>query len=161
MKKITLLLLILPFIALAQLNPILGIKYTGGLSYDMEHEYPSAQIGIQYNFQESNFTDVSASFEYIYDYTQQFNGKHNFYVVKGQSSNKFSEFISVTYFGGYLGGIDNTKKQFKGYLKTNLVWGGGIRYTGDNSYVELMYENLAGYPHISIGLHFKLWKLTN
>lgn len=162
MKKLLSLICFLPIIALAQLQPTIGGKYTGGLSYDMEHEYFSGQIGLMYSFQEdATFDNVSISGEYVYDYMQEFNGKHNFYVLRLQTANKFTNLLSVTYYGGYINNFNNDLMQpFKGGLKTNLAWGGGIRLNSDYAFAEVMYENLAGYPHISVGIHFKLWKLT-
>ena len=61
---------------------------------------------------------------------------------------------------GYVGGFnDNTLKSFKGDLKTNLVWGCGIRLSDSYMMAEALYENIAGYPHISVGVHFYLWDI--
>lgn len=161
-KNILLMLLLMPIIALAQLQPTIGGKYTGGLSYDMEHEYFSAQVGLMKTFQDSKFADVSVSGEIIYDYMQEFSKKHNFYIVRLQASNAFSQKLSLTYYAGYINSFDNDlMKNFNGKLKSNLAVGGGVRFNSDNMYAEVMYENLAGYPHISIGVHFKLWKIKS
>lgn len=151
-----------PMIALAQLQPTIGIKYTGGVSYDMERESFSAQIGLNYNFNEdSTFDNVGISGEYIYDWLKMLGSDNNYYVLKLQTANKFSERFSLTYYGGYMNNFNqNVMTSFKGNFKTNFAWGGGIRLNSDYSYAEVLYENLAGYPHISLGLHFKLWSVA-
>lgn len=161
MKKLILLLLF-PILTFSQLQPTIGAKYTGGLSYDMEHEYFSGQLGLMYSFPEnSTFSDVSFTGEYIYDYSQEFNGKHNFYVLKLQTANKFTEMFGLTYYGGYINNFQNDiMNSFKGEFKTNLAFGLGIRLYADNFIAEALYENLAGYPHLSVGFNFKLWNLT-
>ena len=162
MKKL-LLLLLLGNLGFAQsLEPTIGAKFTGGLSYDMEHEYYSGQVGLLYTpkYGTAVFDNIGISGEYIYDYQQEFTGKHNFHVLRMQFAKPVNDFVSLTYFGGYVGGFnDNTLKSFKGDLKTNLVWGCGIRLSDPYMMAEALYENIAGYPHISVGVHFYLWDI--
>ena len=125
----------------------------------MEHEYYSGQVGLLYTpkYGTAVFDNIGISGEYIYDYQQEFTGKHNFYVLRMQFAKPVNDFVSLTYFGGYVGGFnDNTLKSFKGDLKTNLVWGGGIRLSDSYMMAEALYENIAGYPHISVGVYFYL-----
>lgn len=162
MKKITLLILLISTFGFAQsLKPIIGGKYSGGVSYDMDHEYFSGVVGMRYTPQNENFafSEIDLSGEYIYDHLQAFNGAHNFYVLKVQGAKPISDFVSFTYFGGYMNLLSTeTKRNFKP-LKTNIVWGAGVRVYSDGLTAEALYENLGGYPHISVGVVFPLWEL--
>ena len=162
MKKTTLLFLLISSIAFTQsLKPIIGVKFSGGVSYQMDHEYFSGVAGIRYAPLNENFAfnEIDLSGEYIYDYLQEFNGAHNFYVLKVQGAKPVSELLSFTYFGGYMNLLSSdTKRNFKP-LKTNIVWGGGIRLKSDELTAEALYENLGGYPHISVGVVFPLWEI--
>lgn len=141
------------------LKPIIGLKFTGGVSYDMDHEYFGGVVGVQYTPLNENFAfaDVTLSGEYVYDYLQEFTGDHNFYVLRLQGAKPVSDFLSFTYYGGYMNLLStNTEKNFA-KLKTNITWGAGIRLHSDEMYAEALYENLGGYPHISVGVVFPLW----
>lgn len=162
MKKITFLFLLFSALAFSQsVKPIIGLKFSGGISYAMEHEYFSGVAGIRYEpLNESfAFSEIDLAGEYIYDHLQEFNGEHNFYVLKIQGAKPVNEWMSFTYFGGYMNLLStDTKASFKP-LKTNLVWGGGIRLTSDELTAEALYENLGGYPHLSVGVVFPLWEI--
>ena len=162
MKKLTFLFLLFSSFLFSQsLKPIVGLKFSGGISYDMEHEYFSGLAGLRYTSPNENFAfnEIDFSGEYIYDYLQEFNGEHNFYVLKVQGAKPVNEWMSFTYFGGYMNLLSsNTKANFKP-LKTNIVWGAGIRLHSDELYAEALYENLGGYPHISVGVTFPLWEI--
>ena len=41
---ITITLLFISALLSAQVSPVFGVKYTGGLSYNLDHEYPSVEI---------------------------------------------------------------------------------------------------------------------
>lgn len=162
MKNLTLIFLLFSTLAFSQsLKPIIGVKFTGGVSYDMDHEYFGGVVGVQYTPLNENFAfaDVTLSGEYIYDYLQEFNGQHNFYVLRLQGAKPVSELLSFTYYGGYMNLLSSdTKRNFKP-LKTNLTWGAGIRLNSDELTAEALYENLGGYPHISVGVFFPLWEI--
>lgn len=162
MKKITLFFLLFSTFLFSQsLKPIIGLKFSGGISYAMEHEYFSGVVGIRYAPLNENFAfnEIDLSGEYIYDYLQEFNGQHNFYVLKVQGAKPVNEWMSFTYFGGYMNLLSaDTKVNFKP-LKTNIVWGAGMRLHSDELTAEALYENLGGYPHLSVGIVFPLWEM--
>lgn len=162
MKKLTLIFVLLSAFAFSQsLKPIIGLKFTGGVSYDMDHEYFGGVVGVQYKPLNENFafSEIDLAGEYIYDYLQSFNGAHNFYVLRLQGAKPVSDFLSFTYYGGYMNLLStNTEKNFA-KLKTNITWGAGIRLYSDEMYAEALYENLGGYPHISVGVVFPLWEV--
>ena len=56
MKKLTFLLLLFSTLAFSQsLKPIIGVKFSGGISYAMDHEYFSGVAGIRYAPLNENF----------------------------------------------------------------------------------------------------------
>ena len=149
------------FVFSQSLKPIIGLKFTGGVSYEMDHEYFGGVVGLRYEPLNENFavSDVTISGEYVYDYLQEFNGEHNFYILRLQGAKPVSNFLSFTYFGGYMNLLSsNTERNFA-KLKTNIVWGAGVRLYSDELTAEALYENLGGYPHISVGVVFPLWEL--
>ena len=162
MKNLTFLFLLFSALAFSQsLKPIIGVKFSGGISYAMDHEYFSGVAGIRYAPLNENFafSEIDLAGEYIYDYLQEFNGAHNFYILKVQGAKPVNEWMSFTYFGGYMNLLSTeTKRNFKP-LKTNLVWGAGIRLTSEEITAEALYENLGGYPHLSVGVVFPLWEI--
>ena len=162
MKNLTFLFLLFSALAFSQsLKPIIGVKFSGGISYAMDHEYFSGVAGIRYAPLNENFafSEIDLAGEYIYDYLQEFNGAHNFYILKVQGAKPVNEWMSFTYFGGYMNLLSTeTKRNFKP-LKTNLVWGAGIRLTSEEITAEALYENLGGYPHLSVGVVFPLWEV--
>ena len=162
MKSLTFIFLLFSALAFSQsLKPIIGVKFSGGISYAMDHEYFSGVAGIRYAPLNENFafSEIDLAGEYIYDYLQEFNGAHNFYILKVQGAKPVNEWMSFTYFGGYMNLLSTeTKRNFKP-LKTNLVWGAGIRLTSEEITAEALYENLGGYPHLSVGVVFPLWEL--
>ena len=162
MKNLTLIFLLFSTLTFSQsLKPIIGVKFSGGISYDMDHEYFSGVAGIRYAPLNENFAfnEIDLSGEYIYDYLQEFNGAHNFYILKVQGAKPVTDFMSFTYFGGYMNLLSSdTKRNFKP-LKTNIVWGAGVRFYSNELTAEALYENLGGYPHLSVGVAFPLWEI--
>ena len=152
---ITILLLLSAFVYGQKLNPILGGRYSGGLSYQMEHEYFSATGGIQYTPKRGiAIVDfVALKYDFVYDHLQEFSETHNLQIFKLQASKYISQDFAFTYYAGYFDTINNYP------LKTKLSWGVGIQYVDDVLITELLYENLAGFPHVSFGINFKLWNL--
>ena len=151
-------ILIFGFINSQSLKPIIGLKFTGGVSYQMDHEYFGGVVGVQYTPQNENFAfaDVTLSGEYVYDYLQKFTGEHNFYVLRLQGAKPVNEWMSFTYYGGYMNLLSTTTEKNFAKLKTNITWGAGIRLHSDELYAEALYENLGGYPHISVCVVFPL-----
>ena len=162
MKKLFLLTILTSSMMFSHtLEPIIGAKFTGGISYDMEHEYFSGQLGLLYTPKRESvlMTDIGVSGEYVYDHLQEFNGAHNFYVLRVQPSRAVNDFVSLTAYGGYINVLSTAAKESFKPLKSNLAWGLGVRLSDQYMMAEAMYENLAGYPHISVGVHFFLWDL--
>ena len=46
---ITITALFISALVSAQVSPVVGVKYTGGLNYSLDHEYPSIEIGFYKN----------------------------------------------------------------------------------------------------------------
>lgn len=137
------------------LKPAIGGRFTGGLSYDFEHEYYSGQVGLMYKPYKALFLAdrFYLSGDYVYDYLQEVKkDENNFYIVRLQASKAISGMFAFTY---YVGFMDSWKANYR----TNLTWGFGIQIVDKNIVGELMYEKLANYPHVSIGVNFPLWEL--
>lgn len=152
MRALLLFILLSGFAYSQSLKPTLGGRYTGGLSYDFEHEYFSGQVGLLYELKnEKTFAMLSA--EYTYDYAKEYDRKdENFYIIRLQGSQKVSDLIAFTCYAGYFNG-------FKINMKNNFAWGFGIQGMDDNFIAEILYENICGFPHVSLGVNFPLWNL--
>jgi len=51
-----------------KLQPVVGIHWTGGWSYSMEHELPSAELGILYSPKKSILTNAQLTGNLYYDF---------------------------------------------------------------------------------------------
>lgn len=132
------------------LQPTLGGRYTGGLSYNFEHEYFSGQVGLLYKLKNMK-TSAMLSGEYTYDYAKEYDRRdENFYIIRLQGSQKVSDLVAFT---GYVGYFDG----FKVNMRNNFAWGTGIQLINEDLIAELLYENISSYPHVSIGVNFPLW----
>lgn len=140
-----------------KLQPVVGIHWTGGWSYDMEHELPSAELGILYSPKKSVITNVQLSGAFYYAFlSERINNEHTFYVVKVQAAKEFVDFWNVAGYVGYVDAFDgNIMGHYAGAYKTNLAYGFGIQTADDYITAEILYESLAGYPQLSIGVTYK------
>ena len=59
---ITITLLFISAIISAQVSPVFGVKYTGGLSYNLDHEYPSIEAGIYKNLSVTTYFHLDKLF---------------------------------------------------------------------------------------------------
>ena len=162
--KTLIFLLIAGLFPAQSLQPTIGLHWTGGLSYEMEHELPSAQIGLVYTPKKANklLSNIGVSGHYYYDFLNE-NPKVNyndFYVIRLQAAKEFIEFWNFTYYVGYANAFDNNlMKSFKGDFSTNFSYGFGIQTTDPYMTAEFLFESIAGYPHLSIGLNLNVVNL--
>ena len=167
MKK--LLFLLIANLGIAQtLQPTIGVGWTGGLSYDMEQELPSAQVGIIYTSKVPDIimNSVAINANYYYDFvSEKPNNVHSYYVLKLQFAKEFVKYWNLTYYGGYINDFhNNLMSHYDGPFKSNLAYGIGLQITDDHMIGQLMYESLGGYPNLSVGVIYKfrsLIKLKN
>lgn len=144
------------------LQPIVGIHWTGGLSYDMEHEIPSAKIGLLYSTLDSTRelqTTLSISGNFYIDVVSEKPETLNntYYVLRLQGAREILNYWSLTGYVGYVNTFDSDlMKSFRGTSESRLAWGAGIQTWDDYIIAESMYEILAGYGHLSIGVTYKL-----
>ena len=159
--KALLLLLCVGLFSAQSLQPTIGLGWTGGLSYEMEHEVPSAKIGLLYSPKKSKvITNLELSGSYYYNFlTEKRDAPTNtFYVVRVQASKEVIEYWNVTAYGGYINSFDNNlMKSYKNgnNRASNIAWGVGIQTFDDWIVGEILYENLAGYSHLSVGVTYK------
>ena len=141
----------------AKLQPTLGIHWTAGLDYDMEHELPSAQVGLVYTPKKASLvmSTVGVSAHYYYDFLSEIkNNQNDYYVLRLQFAKEIFEFWNFTYYAGYVNAFDNNlMKSFSGEYRSNLAYGFGIQTTDPYMTAELLFESLAGYPHLSVGVN--------
>lgn len=140
-----------------KLQPVVGIHWTGGWSYEMEHELPSAELGILYSPKKSILTNVQLTGNFYYDFLpEKINSEHTFYLVKVQAAKEFAEFWNVAGYVGYTNAFDgNIMRHYDGDFKTNLAYGFGVQTTDDHITAEILFESIAGYPQLSIGVTYK------
>ena len=159
--KTLLLLFCVGLFSAQSLQPTIGLGWTGGFSYDMEHEVPSAKIGLLYSPKKSkiiNNIELSGSYYYNFLRERMNTPINTFYVLRLQASKEVLEYWNVTAYGGYINAFDNNlMKSYINKLNRNstLTWGIGIQTFDDYITAELLYENLAGYSHLSIGATYK------
>ena len=140
------------------LNLIFGNKITGkawdetfdtkgiiGLSKGSEYYFP-----------------ILVSFSEDYDFLNEIPSKNNtdFYVLRLQFAKEVAEWWNVTYYVGYANTFDNNiTKSITGGFKTNFAYGIGVQITDPQITSELLYENIAGYPYLSVGVNVNLGNL--
>lgn len=152
----------------AQVSPVVGVKYTGGLSYNLDHEYPSLEVGFYKNLQDKNYKLLSGFYltaEVLYDdtalYSKQLVGTDRYLV---EHNAKFATMFSVT-----------NLKRIKGNLSATYLLGGGFTNEKSSAFITkigfglmtnglpinagVTFENLAGHNHLSIVTYFHLDKL--
>lgn len=143
----------------ALLQPTIGLSWIGGFQYQMEVEAPGAQIGLKYTPKKSNLlmTDVKFSADYYFDVIpEKPNTRNDFYNLRLQFSKPFAEFWSIQYYGGYANALNgNIMQRYSGPFKTNFSYGIGIQTSDDMIDGEAMFQMMAGYPMLSIGVTYK------
>ena len=161
----TLIFLLIANLGLAQsLTPQFGIHWTGGMTYDNDHEMPSAQVGLIYTPKTPDLimSNIGINANYYYDFLNEIPSKNNtdFYVLRLQFAKEVAEWWNVTYYVGYANTFDNNiTKSITGEFKTNLAYGIGVQITDPQITSELLYENIAGYPYLSVGVNVNLGNL--
>lgn len=170
MKKLILIALLMLSSSIAaqkksQLQPTIGIHWTGGIQYAMDHESPSLQAGFIFTPKKSelSITDLKLSAEYYFDVIpEKLNSRDDSYQFRLQASKEFIQYWSVSVSGGYINSISgNIMEKYSGQFKNNLSYGIGIQTSDDMIVGELMFEMLAGYPHLSVGVNYKFKSLIN
>ena len=83
----TLIFLLIANLGLAQsLTPQFGIHWTGGMTYDNDHEAPSAQVGLIYTPKTPDLimSNIGINANYYYDFLNEIPSKNNtdFYVLR-------------------------------------------------------------------------------
>lgn len=109
----------------AQVSPVIGVRYTGGLSYNLDHEYPSLEVGLYKNLQDKNYKLLSGFYltaEVLYDdtalYSKQLVGTDRDLV---EHNAKFATMFSVTNLKRIKGNLSVTYLLGVGLLMKNLL----------------------------------------
>lgn len=165
MKKL-IFFLIAGSLSAQRLQPIVGIHYTGGFTYGMDEQLFSAKTGLLYTFKEKKtniINSIEVSGNIYYNFFPKWTKKsYTFYNFKIQASRPISEWWNVVAYGGYVNNFqNNVMKPYRGNFKTNLSYGGGFQAFDDYIVGEILYESLAGYSNLSVGVTYKFKTITN
>jgi len=85
----TLIFLLIANLGLAQsLTPQFGIHWTGGMTYDNDHEAPSAQVGIIYTPKTPDLimSNIGINANYYYDFLNEIPSKRVLSVLKVENA---------------------------------------------------------------------------
>ncbi|UJF29905.1 hypothetical protein L0B70_00485 [Kaistella sp. 97-N-M2] len=159
-----LILLALSIVGFSQsFQPVLGINYTGGFTYKMDQELFSGKVGMLYTpkNKKSFVKTVELSGNYYYSPLSKIPGSYSFYNLKVQMAKQVLEYWNVVFYGGYINNFENDiMRPYNGEFKTNLSYGVGIQTFDDRIMGEVLFEQLAGYPHLSVGVTYKFKKIN-
>lgn len=152
-------------------QPVVGINYTGGFTYGMDHELFSGKVGMLYTlggtgkYKEGKplISSVELSGNFYYDFFPKTkNSPYTFYNVKVQLGKNFAEWWNVVAYAGYVNNFDNDIMQpYAGEYRTNLSYGIGLQTFDDHIVGEVLFEELAGYAHLSVGITYKFNKIKS
>lgn len=159
-----LILLALSIVGFSQsFQPVLGINYTGGFTYKMDQELFSGKVGMLYTPKNKKplIKTVELSGNYYYSPLPKIPGSYSFYNLKVQMAKQVLEYWNVVFYGGYINNFENDiMRPYTGEFKTNLSYGVGIQTFDDQIMGEVLFEQLAGYPHLSVGVTYKFKKIN-
>ena len=167
---ITITLLFISALFSAQVSPVIGVKYTGGLNYSLDHEYPSVEIGFYKNLSDRDYKLISgyyATVEFLYDNTALYSKQETGTKRDLEAHNaKFATILKVTNLKQIQGNLSLTTTLGVGFTNekspapiTNL--GIGLMTNGLPINAGISFENLAGQNHLSVTTYFHLDKLFN
>ncbi|MGV8914384.1 MAG: hypothetical protein ACOH1X_02935 [Kaistella sp.] len=159
-----LILLAFSFVGFAQsYQPIVGINYTAGFTYAMDQQLFSGKVGMLYTPKnnKSFITNVEVSANYYYNPFPKLPVPYDFYNIKFQVAKQVVQHWNVVVYGGYINNFENdVMKPYSGEFKTNLSYGVGVQTFDDMIVAEILFEQLAGYPHLSVGVTYKFRKIN-
>lgn len=169
MKKVFTLLTVAISIAVSsQVSPVVGLRYTGGLQYKADHEYPSIELGIyvkpetEYKLMHSYFATVEVLNDYSTFYSNQItNTKRD---LEAPFSSKFGMIIRMqnnTKIVGSLGlttilGVGGTIEKNPAPLFT---YGVGLSTLDLPFNMGINYERIMDSGYASIHCYFLLDKV--
>lgn len=167
---ITITLLFISALLSAQVSPVFGVKYTGGLSYNLDHEYPSVELGFYKNLSDRDYKLISgyyATVEFLYDNTALYSKQETGTKRDLEAHNaKFATILKVTNLTQIQGNLSLTTTLGVGFTNekspapiTNL--GIGLMTNCLPINAGISFENLAGQNHLSITAYFHLDKIFN
>ena len=152
MKKllilITLLLIQFSF-SQVKLSPYIGGRYTGGLSYDLDNEFFSGEVGI--NLEHNENYGILTGYQLIYDSAKVYTKTtSNLYAIRLQPYKYINNQFAFTIGASYMDSYDNS------FTHKKLGYNVGVLLIDDVVIGGLVYENLANYGHVSIQILVKI-----
>lgn len=169
-KLLTILAIATSGIFSAQISPVFGVKYTGGLSYNLDHEYPSVELGIYVNLEDRDYKLLQgyyATVEVLYDnsavYSKQKTGTTRNLELHNAKTATILKITNLTKIEGKLSltttlGMGFTNEKTPAPI-TNF--GIGLITNGLPLNAGISFDNLAGQNHLSITAYFHLDKIFN
>lgn len=169
-KLITIFAIATSGIFTAQVSPVLGLKYTGGLSYNLDHEYPSLEMGIYVNLNDRDYKLLQgyyATVEVLYDNTALYSKQETGTTRDLEFHNaKTATILKITNLTKIQGNLSLTTTLGMGFTNEKTpapITNFGIGLMTNNLPINagVTFENLAGQNHLSIAAYFHLDELFN
>ena len=171
MKKfITTLLLFCVSLSYAQVSPVIGYKYTGGLTYNLDHEYSSIEAGIYTDLSDRDYTLLRGYYitaEFLKDNTALYSSQKTGTTRDLEKHNeKYATILKVVNLTKIKGDLSFTTTLGMGFTLEKSPapitdFGIGLITTNLPLNAGISFENLAGQNHLSVSLYVHLDKLFN
>ena len=180
MKKLTFVafIFIATLLSAQDISPVITLKHTGGLSYTMDHEYNSMEIGIYADLSEKKYMLLEGYYltaEILYDntalYSKQLTGTDRdkevhtaktATILKISNLAKIKGSLAFTYTVGmgftYTVGMGFTNEKSPAPIP---VFGLGLMTKDLPINAGITFENIAGQNHLSVSAYFHLDRLFN
>ncbi len=167
---ITITLLFISALFSAQVSPVFGVKYTGGLSYNLDHEYPSIEAGIYKNLSDRDYKLLQGYYttvEFLYDSTALYSKQKTGTTRDLEFHNaKTATILKITNLTKIEGKLSLTTTLGMGFTNEKSPapitnFGIGLMTNGLPLNAGISFENLAGQNHLSVTTYFHLDKLFN
>lgn len=152
------------------ISPVITLKHTGGLSYDMDHEYNSMEIGIYTDLSEKKYMLLEGYYitaEILYDntalYSKQLTGTDR---DKEVHTAKTATILKISNLAKIKGSLAFTYTVGMGFTNEKSpapipVFGLGLMTKDLPINAGLSFENIAGKNHLALSTYFHLDRLFN
>lgn len=172
MKKLTFVAFIFmaTLLSAQDISPVIALKHTGGLSYNMDHEYNSVELGIYVDLSEKNYKLLSgyyATAELLYDSTALFS-KQRTGTKRDEEYHdaKTATILKITNLTKIKGSLALSSTLGVGFTNEKSpapipVIGIGLATKDLPINAGISYENIAGQNHLSVTAYFYLDRLFN
>lgn len=167
---ITTIIMLISISISAQVSPVIGYKYTGGLTYNLDHEYSSIEAGIYADLSDNNYTLLQGYYvtaEFLKDNTALYSSQKTGTTRDLEKHNeKYATILKVVNLTKIKGALSFTTTLGMGFTLEKSPapitdFGIGLMTNGLPINAGISFENLAGQNHLSVTAYFHLDKLFN